>query len=92
MMKEVGLEGRLEGGERGLEMQGKREGVPDGWAIRREGAGRLERGECKERGSDESERVPFTVLEPRQELQRMRFFVFVFVKGGYCSVLLYARY
>ena len=39
MLKEVGLESRLEGGERGLQMQGKWESVPDGWAIDRERAG-----------------------------------------------------
>ena len=39
MLKEVGLESRLEGGERGFQTQENRESVPDGWAIDRERAG-----------------------------------------------------
>ena len=39
MLKEVGLESRLEGGERGFQTQGKRESVPDGWAIGKKRAG-----------------------------------------------------
>jgi hypothetical protein len=33
MLKEEGFYGRLEGGERGLQKQGKWEGVPVGWAV-----------------------------------------------------------
>ena len=33
MLKEVGLEGRLERGENGSLTQVEREGVPDGWAL-----------------------------------------------------------
>ena len=39
MLKEVGLESRLNRGEREFQMKGKRESVPDGWAIDRERAG-----------------------------------------------------
>ena len=35
---EVGLEGRLEGRERGFKTERKWEGVPDMWAIRRKRA------------------------------------------------------
>ena len=38
MLKEVGFKDRLEGGERGFQTQGKWKGVPDGWAIGKEGA------------------------------------------------------
>ena len=65
MLKEVGLESRLERGESGSLMQGDREGVPDGWAIGRKKSGEpkvecLERGVCRRREdrrqSEESER------------------------------------
>ena len=39
MLKEVGLESRLERGESGSLTQGEREGVPDGWAIGRKRTG-----------------------------------------------------
>ena len=39
MLKVAGIYGRLEGGERGFQTQGKRESVPDGWAIDNERAG-----------------------------------------------------
>ena len=39
MLKEVGLESSLEGAERGFQTQGRRESVPDGWALNRERVG-----------------------------------------------------
>ena len=59
MLKEVGLKGRMEG-ERGFQAQGKRESVPDGWAIGRERAG-TKSGEfgamdVQERGSEAERR------------------------------------
>ena len=54
-LKEAGLDGRLEGGERGFQMQGKREIVPDGWAIDRERAA-AKGGEFGAR-DDQAERV-----------------------------------